>query len=422
MYNFLLFLVVYLPFQVALNPSEGVDLASIRALIIAAFLLWLAQSLKNKKVVVKNTLQTWLVAMFLFLNALSLVVAKNTDWSLRKLGFLFSIFPVYFVVAEVINTREKMIKIIKAAVLGGSAVALIGIGQFLMQFTLGLEKTYKLWAESVIGIFLGTSFSAAVLANPSWLVNIAGKTYLRATAIFPDPHMLAFYLGLLIPTALGLLMSERRKKIIWAGCLIALLIADLLTFSRGGYLGLFAGAVCTFVVLWKRIGKKYKIIAVTAGALVVLGLSISSPVSQRFFSSFNLKEGSNQGRIATWKKALEVIKDNPAIGVGIGNYPLAIKAIANYREPIYAHNTYLDVAAETGIPNALVWLSLLGIVATSFYVKSRKNSLELMMAVGVIIFATHSLVETAIYSPVVLTLLVIFIALSNINLDDEKKV
>ena len=73
-----------------------------------------------------------------------------------------------------------------------------------------------------------------------------------------------------------------------------------------------------------------------------------------FSSIFDLKEGSNVGRLEMWKKSAEVALDNPFSGVGIGNYPLEVKASADYREPITAHNTYLDIASETGIISLLV--------------------------------------------------------------------
>lgn len=422
MYNLLLLLAFYLPFQLALNPAEGVDLASIRVLILAIFLLWIAQGLKNKKLIIKNTLQTWLLVAFMALNLLSVFIAKNTDWSWRKLMFLFSIVPLYFVIADVVNSRKKIIKLAKAFVLSGVAVSLLGIIQFLGQFIVGLEKTYNFWADYVVVPFLGKSFSEAVLLNPSWLVNIAGETYLRATATFPDPHMSSFYLGLLIPIALGIVIYEKNKKIPWLACLVVLLIADLLTFSRGGYLGLFGGAIFLIILFWKETDQKYKTGALALFSLMVISLLFSNPVSQRFYSSFNLKEGSNAGRIETWNKAIEIVADNPLMGVGIGNYALAVKANAFYREPIYAHNTYLDIAAETGVLNALIWVSLLGITAVALYIKDRKNKSLVMLAVSILIFSIHSLVETAIYSPVVLTLLVSIMGISNINLENDKMV
>jgi len=110
------------------------------------------------------------------------------------------------------------------------------------------------------------------------------------------------------------------------------------------------------------------------------------------------------------------------MGVGIGNYPLEIKATADYREPIYAHNTYLDIAAETGLVSLLFWLLVLGTALATFLKKARRSPLFLFCALSIIIFSAHSLVETAIYSPVVLTLFLIILSFSGIKETDEKNI
>ncbi|MDP1833835.1 MAG: O-antigen ligase family protein [Candidatus Moranbacteria bacterium] len=422
MYNFLVLLVLYLPFQLAINPMAGVDLASIRIFILVFFAVWLAQGLKSKNIVIKNSVQSWLVASFLFLNIFSLVAAKNTDWSVRKLLFLFSIFPIYFVAGQVISNKKRLLGIADAMVLSGAVIALIGLVQFVAQFVFGLEAIYVFWAEHMTVPFLGKSFGAAVLENPSWLVGIAGQTYLRATSLFPDPHMFSFYLGLLVPLALGLILRQKRRRWLAISAFSVIFLADILTFSRGGYLGLAAGLVFMGILSWRRINRPSKI---AVGVILGLGLAvvaIPSPVSQRFISSFDLKEGSNQGRLAMWYKATDVIRENPLAGVGIGNYPLEVKPTATYRDPIYAHNTYLDIAVETGILNALVWIGILVATFRGFWEKSKKESLFFFSLASLVIFAAHSLVETAIYSPVVLALFLIIISWNNLELSDEKNI
>ncbi|MFA7208673.1 MAG: O-antigen ligase family protein [Parcubacteria group bacterium] len=422
MYNFLVLLVLYLPFQLAINPMAGVDLASIRIVILVFLGAWLAQGLKNKNIMIKNSAQTWLVASFLFLNAFSLIMAKNADWSARKLLFLFSIFPIYFVASQAVSNKKRLLGIADTMVLGGAIVAIIGLVQFAAQFIFGLETTYAFWAEYMTVPFLGKSFGAAVLENPSWLVGISGQTYLRATSLFPDPHMFSFYLGLLVPLAIGLMLRQKRRRWLAISALGVIFLADILTFSRGGYLGLVAGLIFMGILSWQRINKPSKIAVGVILGLSLLVLAIPSPVSQRFFSSFNLKEGSNQGRLAMWHKAAEVIAENPLAGVGIGNYPLEVKPTAVYRDPIYAHNTYLDIAVETGVLNALVWIGILGATFRGFWEKSKKENLFFFGLASLVIFAAHSLVETAIYSPVVLTLFLVIISWNNFELSDEKNI
>jgi O-antigen ligase len=414
------FLCLLLPFQIALNPTETVDLASVRIIIIILFFMWLAKGLKNRKVFIKNNLLSALVFIFICLNVFSILAAKNTEWSLRKIFFLLSIFPVFFVAQGLVRNNKKGIMSIKLLVFGAAIAAALGILQFSMQFIIGLEKVYEIWAENIAPIFLGKNVTFSVLNNPSWLVNISGKTYLRATAFFPDPHMFSFFLGLLIPFSLGLFIYS--KKVQYLAGFILMITADFLTFSRGGYLGLLAAALFLLLIFWSKIERKIKIFIFLIGTLFFVAILIPSPISERFFSSFDLKEGSNLGRLVMWKESWEVATENPLLGVGIGNYPLEIRAAADYREPITAHNTYLDIASETGIINAIVWIGILVLAFWGFLKKSKKNILYLFGAVSIVIFSVHSLVESAIYSPLVLTLLLIIISFSNQDsLTHEKK-
>jgi len=411
MFNFLLLIAIYLPFQLALNPTQGVDLASGRVLIIILFLVWVLKGLKNKKILLKNKLTSVFLGSFLFLNIISLLVAKNSEWSLRKLMFLFSFVPIYFVAQALLNNQEKKEKIIKWLVYSAFLSSLVGSIQFIAQFIVGREVVYKFWAHYVAVPFLGKSFSQAVLQNPSWLVNVAGKTYLRATAFFPDPHMFSFFLGMIIPLAIGVLVTSSQKKAFNFFIVLSLIITNGLTFSRGGYLGLAAGFIFLLIIFWQKIAKKYKLTIITLVIGIILLSLIPSPINKRFQSIFNLKEGSNQGRIETWRQAGEVIKDHPWLGVGIGNYPLEIKATANYREPIYAHNTYLDIAAETGIINTFFWIVFLALTTLGLY--RSQNKLFVFASVSVVIFSIHSLVETGIYSATILPILLIISSLNN---------
>jgi O-antigen ligase len=419
LFNLFLIFCAYLPFQVALNPSAGVDLASSRVFILLLFFMWVAGSLKKKKLFLESRCTNFFLASFLFLSFFSSIISKNSDWSVRKLLFLFSVFPLYFVVADSVSSKEKMLKVLKYLVWSGFAVAILGIIQFTAQFMFGLNATYRFWAMHISPLFLGENVTQAVLKNPSWLVNISGSTYLRAIATFPDPHMLSFFLGMLMPLALGLFWKLKNKT--YLVVFFVLLSADLLTFSRGGYLGLFAGGLIGLLLLLGRMKKGHKVGVIVFTIFLGSLLLIPGPISERFFSSFNWKEGSNRGRIETWKKASAVILNHPLLGVGIGNYPLEISATADYRDPIYAHSNYLDVAAETGLFNLLAWLGF-SLSVFVVFIKKSEDILFFCSAISIVIFSVHSLVETAIYSPIILALFLIIAGFSRLAYVDEKSV
>lgn len=425
----LLLFFLYLPFQIALNPSAGVDLALVRVIIPLIFLLWLLQGLKNKKIIITHSLITVLVISFLFLNIFSLFFAENIAWGIRKLFFFLSIFPLYFVTSDLtLRKRIGFLKVLKFLVLGAALSAIIGLLQFTAQFFFGVDKIYSFWSKIIIP-FLGNSFSKAVLENPSWLVNINGHTFLRATAFFPDPHMFAFYLGISAPIALSLFLLEYKTSK-WFGFLfLIILLTDFLTFSRGGYLGLLTGLLFFAIFFLKQkklfsINSK-KIIPSKKTSLkklllfklsllfIILFFVIPNPATQRLFSSFNLNEGSNIDRLETWRQSLNIIKNHPSFGTGLGNYALMIKPSADYREPIYSHNTYLDIASETGIINTIVWslILIVSILKTTRNFQRNNNILYLGIASGLIVFSVHSIFETAIFSIHILPLIILLISL-----------
>jgi O-antigen ligase len=115
-----------------------------------------------------------------------------------------------------------------------------------------------------------------------------------------------------------------------------------------------------------------------------------------------------------WSAATHLIQEYPLLGVGLGNYAAAIKPTASYRDPIYAHNLFLDIAAETGILNALIFLALLIISWRRIVCQSQtlpQKNLLWWASLSLIIFGTHALVETPLYSVHILPLLIVLLAL-----------
>ncbi len=417
-YYLILFFCLFLPFQFALNPTTGIDLAIARVFISLLFLSYFVFIYKNKLDSIKyNNTTTKLLLSYLAFMVISISFSDNIIWSLRKILFPLSIVPIYFLTTAILNTPKRKLAAISALVLGGGAVAVVGIMQFFAQFIFSIDTVYSFLAMHVTPFFLGRNFSAAVISYPSWLVNSNGVTYMRATANFPDPHMLSYYLGLLIPWSIALwTISSTHKKIFLITTLL-IIIADVLTFTRGGYIALIAGAfVILPLVSWKNIKKIFLGIVLL---FFLFTLVPHNPVAGRFVSSFDAKEGSNQGRLSNWQQALSIIKNNP-LGVGIGSYSLAVDPAATYREPIYAHNAYLDIAAELGIPAAIVFIFILLSVFKSFCIFVENKPFYIAGVASITIFSVHSLVENPLYSVHILPLFFIIIAIST-NLQPYEK-
>ena len=82
---FLFFL--FLPFQFALNPTENIDLALIRVLIIALFLFWLGAFLWRGRFFFPQSFLFWMVVSFVFLSVISFFVGRKPRMGSTKESF-----------------------------------------------------------------------------------------------------------------------------------------------------------------------------------------------------------------------------------------------------------------------------------------------------------------------------------------------
>jgi O-antigen ligase len=74
---------------------------------------------------------------------------------------------------------------------------------------------------------------------------------------------------------------------------------------------------------------------------------------------------SSRARLLLQQRALEVTVRHPLLGVGPLNFEDAVEQIVREKEGVksgwqVAHNSYLDVAAETGVPGFLIFASIIG--------------------------------------------------------------
>jgi O-antigen ligase len=412
LYKFFLAFCVFLPLQFAMNVVPGIDLASVRIIVPILFLVCAYIAIKNKQRLFTREKTSHLLLAFLLLAALSFFHSTNLLWSARKFLFLLSLFPIYVVATFVLNNAEKKRTAIRFLIAGATLGAIIGIVQFLAQFIFGINPVYDFMAAKVAPIFLGKTFAAAVAAYPSWLVNSNGTVYMRAISLFPDPHMLSYYLGMLLPFSIALWATSKKYASWFFVCTLLLATADIITFTRGGYVALIAAAIVVLPLVSKQAAKK--IVLGAAIFLLFLFVMPDNPVAGRFESSFDVNEGSNQGRIYNWKESLPIITAHP-LGVGIGMYPLYVDPSATYRTPIYAHDLYLDIAAELGIITSVIFIIFLAIVFARFWQAAKLDPFWSAGVASITVFTVHSLVETPLYSVHVLTLLLIIASLSTIN-------
>ncbi|MFH1461171.1 MAG: O-antigen ligase family protein [Patescibacteria group bacterium] len=413
--KWLLLLIAYLPFQIAFNPGANFDLASLRVFIVLFFLVWLV--IKGFKINQFKNLQNIGLILFLILAGFSLIGAENFSWGLRKILFFASIFPLYWLVFSLINDWSRIRKIVRVLIWGGSSLALIGLLQFLAQFVFGLERVYGFWANNILPVFSGFNLGAMILAYPSWSVNVNGQTLMRAFSLFSDPHIFSFYLGLILPLIIICLGKFKGPASFFYLFYFLVLVSLLFSFTRGAYLAIMVAFLVLIILFWKYL--KNKKIPCLLFLCLLIFIIPGTFISDRLYSSFDLEEGSNQGRLAMWQQAGQVGWNNFWQGVGLGNYSLTVDAQFDYRNPATAHNFYLDVFSEMGIFALIVWLGLiLGTLGQLLRKLRQAAQLEekylLVGLIGALVYLiVHSCFETLIYSPSALALLMVILSISS---------
>jgi putative inorganic carbon (HCO3(-)) transporter len=285
------------------------------------------------------------------------------------------------------------------------------------------------WLLSAI---LGGALIVAGLALREYLEHLKiGEANWRVFGRFTNPNFLASYLipSLLLTLAVSLRRPDDFKPVSWAlalGLVTATLAATItVTGSRGGLYSLAAGLVVFVLVLvcrraqidreaWLRLGGLVALMAVVFVAL-------SAPLRTRGAGMTGIKlppelcpdsartaiGDSNQFRVLTWKGTLKMGAKRPVMGWGAGSYETAYAphAIAGFTRQ--AHNGYLQLFAEEGVPGVLLWVLLL---LVAFYRLLRALRAPewfwLPGLAGALVASTlHNLLDSVLFVPAVALLI-----------------
>ena len=181
--------------------------------------------------------------------------------------------------------------------------------------------------------------------RPGWIVG--DSNFFATSAIFS--MVLAFYF----------MRSEgpRWQKLYCFGCLLIMLLGTTLCASRGGFLGLCVAAP---ILAWQTKNRVRNFI-VLAGLL--LSFSLVLPVSplQRILHPTYSETGSEDAHQAAWRAGYRMIRAHPLRGIGLGLFKPYMPMYSDPGEKVVslAHNMFIEVAAEMGVPALSVFILFL---------------------------------------------------------------
>jgi O-antigen ligase len=257
----------------------------------------------------------------------------------------------------------------------------------------------------------------------------------RAYGTFEQPNPFAGFIGLALPIAMALaahgvvhIAYQRLRNtrdavrsialpFIMYGSITGLLATALyLSFSRGAWLGAVAaiGAMIAFAPRrwWMGVG------LVSIAVALVIGLSsaglLPASIGERLADAGDILQirdvrgaainDANYALIerqAHWQAAINMLTEHPWTGVGFSNYQPVYEQyrLLNWPMPLgHAHNIYLNVAAETGIPGLMFYLILWAtIFVATFQTIRRAHGVQRAIAIGLlgtwVHLSTHMLVD-----------------------------
>jgi hypothetical protein len=195
--------------------------------------------------------------------------------------------------------------------------------------------------------------------------NFADGATLLARPTHGDPNDLAYMLATTLPLTLWLLRYRGGRRVAAALMIGAIVLALVLSFSRGAWLASAAG------VLWLVVReRRYRRVVLVAGLIglgpVLLFVNANQEQIARGLTAKSYAAVSNvTNRVAFYRVAAHMAEQNPLLGIGPGNFPLRLYTFGggpNEATTFVVHDAYLAVAAELGIPALLLFVTYLLIV------------------------------------------------------------
>ncbi|MEO8433449.1 MAG: O-antigen ligase family protein [Pyrinomonadaceae bacterium] len=207
----------------------------------------------------------------------------------------------------------------------------------------------------------------------------------RGGGIFGNPNDMALHLVTVFPVAIALCFATRRTvlKMLFGAAALLMLAAVVLTYSRGGFIGLL---VASAFLAWK-IGHRHRFSIAVVGLVLLLILLALAPdnyaarLASIFVPSLDPVGSADMRREILFRSISTAIR-HPLLGIGMGNFHNV-----SIRE-LVSHNAYTQVASEMGIAALITYtmfivtpLKKLGEVASQTFAV-RDGSRYYYLAIG----------------------------------------
>lgn len=313
---------------------------------------------------------------------------------------------------DAVATREAVIKLLSCTLL------------FFLALQLFAPAGERWWRRSAAAITI-YAFALALFAIVQFFASpglLYGVVKPRWGGYVFGPYVnhnnYAGLMELLVPVTAGLVFALPLRHAAKPATLFALLtcvVSTLLSGSRGGVAALLAEFVIFTAVIFRAApAAEQRNRTLLAGLALVLVAGAAffwldpGGVWQRWRQLADARELTAGDRLRMSADGLRMARACPALGVGLGAFATAYpryQSVVTDEVIDYAHNDYVQLAAEGGLPAALVTLAALPLFFCLAFRRLRsrlqqpRGWLQLGAAVGVCGILLHSLVDFNLHIP-----------------------
>lgn len=171
---------------------------------------------------------------------------------------------------------------------------------------------------------------------------------------------------------LGLAFEERGRWRMAGLAAVLPLIAMLLSFTRGAWVGLVV-ALAVYLAVRRPLG-----LLLIPPAILIVFLLMPREIQDRMRSIGDPSDPTSRDRIAMARAGLRMVADHPLFGVGPDMvqrlYPLYRQPDAVRLQVPHLHDNVIQIAASNGLPAAAAYLCLVGLVLSRAVTRLKKET------------------------------------------------
>jgi putative inorganic carbon (HCO3(-)) transporter len=221
------------------------------------------------------------------------------------------------------------------------------------------------------GLALAIMAPFTVMWSNSKLPFIPDFLYARFTLLVSDtthPNVMGGYLSILLPISTAVMIFN-WKQLSWSNRVFVVIITVsmsgflILTKSRGAWLAF--GAILLLIILLRwRWGWLTLPASGIASVIVLYSVGITRVLETL---SYNDAFNGIEGRLEIWSRAIYMIQDFPFTGIGMGSFMRVADTLYPFflmgpGKIVHAHNLFLQIAVDLGLPGLIAWLAIFVLV------------------------------------------------------------